>query len=84
VERVCRVKRFTRGVEKFFQGYSKVTDDALPGSKVAEITDKRLLCCGFRRTGKTIRQVYRCWWRICRDMHSLLSNITYFTFYMHL
>jgi hypothetical protein len=31
--------------------------------------DKRLLCCGFRRTGKGTGQVYQCWWRICREIH---------------
>jgi hypothetical protein len=25
----------------------------------------RLLCCGFRRAGKAVGQVYQCWWRIC-------------------
>jgi hypothetical protein len=35
---------------------------------VAETTVKRLLCCGFRRTGKAMVQVYQCWWRICREI----------------
>jgi hypothetical protein len=35
---------------------------------VAETTVKRLLCCGFRRIGKAMGQVYQCWWRICREM----------------
>jgi hypothetical protein len=29
---------------------------------------KTLLCCGFRRTGKAMGQVYQCWWRICREI----------------
>jgi hypothetical protein len=41
-------------VEKFSQGRSKVADDARPGTEVAETTVKRLLCCGFRRTGKAV------------------------------
>jgi hypothetical protein len=30
---------------------------------------KRLLCCGFRRTGKAMEQVYQCWWRICGEIN---------------
>jgi hypothetical protein len=29
---------------------------------------KKCLCRGFRRTSKTMGQVYQCWWRICRDI----------------
>jgi hypothetical protein len=36
------------------------------GAELAETTVKRILCCGFRRTGKATGQVYH-WWRICRD-----------------
>jgi hypothetical protein len=36
---------------------------------VPETTVKRLLCCGFRRTDKAMRQVYQCWWRICREIN---------------
>jgi hypothetical protein len=35
---------------------------------VAETRAKRPLCCGFRRTGKAMRQVHQCWWRICREI----------------
>jgi hypothetical protein len=35
---------------------------------VAETTVKRLLCCGFRNTGKAMGQVYQCWRRICRQI----------------
>jgi hypothetical protein len=52
-------------VEKFPQGRSKVTDDGRSGVEVTEATVKRLLCCGFQRTGKVMGQVYQCWWRIC-------------------
>jgi hypothetical protein len=48
---------------------------------VAETTDKRFLCCGFRRTGKAMGQVYRCWWRICRDIN-VLSRFEYHMFYV--
>jgi hypothetical protein len=44
-----------------------------------------LLCCGFRRTGKAMGQVYQCWWRICREINVIPRfNITCFTFYIHL
>jgi hypothetical protein len=32
-------------------------------------TVKRPLCCWFRRTGKTMGQVYQCWWRICGEIN---------------
>jgi hypothetical protein len=54
-------------IEKFSQGRSKVKDDAQPGEEVAETTVKRLLCCGFRHTGKAMGQVFQCWCRICRE-----------------
>jgi hypothetical protein len=47
-------------VEKFSQGRSKVADDGRPGAEVAETTVKRLLCCGFRRTGKAMGHVSQC------------------------
>jgi hypothetical protein len=56
-------------VEKFSQGRSKVADDARLDAEVAETTIKRLLCCGFRRTGKAMGQMYHCWWRVCRDIN---------------
>jgi hypothetical protein len=56
-------------VEKFSQGRSKVADDARPSVEVAETTVKILLCCGFRRTGKAMIQVYQCWWRLCREIN---------------
>jgi hypothetical protein len=54
-------------VEKFSQRLSKAADDARPDAEVAETTVKRLLCCGFRRTGKAMGQVYQCRRRICRE-----------------
>jgi hypothetical protein len=47
-------------VEKFSQGRSKVADDARSGGEVAETTVRRLLYCGFQRTGKAMGQVYQC------------------------
>jgi hypothetical protein len=69
-------------LEKFSQGRSKVADDE---TEVGETTVKRLLCCGFQRTGKTLGHVYQCWWGICRKVNVFPgSNITCFTFYIHL
>jgi hypothetical protein len=42
---------------------------------------KRLLCYGFRRTGKAMGQVYPCWWRLCREIN-VLSKFEYHMFYV--
>jgi hypothetical protein len=47
-------KAFHNWVEKFSQGRSKVANDARSDAEVAEKTVKRVLCCGFRRTGTSI------------------------------
>jgi hypothetical protein len=80
---VCGAKCLSRKavqswVEKFSKELSKASDAARPGAEVAETTDKRFLCCWFRRTGKAMGQVYRCWWRICRETG---SNITFCVLY---
>jgi hypothetical protein len=54
-------------IEKFPEGRLKVADDARPGAEVAETTVKRLLCCGFRRTGKAMGQVCQCWRTIYQE-----------------
>jgi hypothetical protein len=36
-------------------------------AEVAETTVKKILCCGFRRSGKAMTQVCQRWWRICRE-----------------
>jgi hypothetical protein len=80
-------KAVHNSVEKLSQGHSKVADDARPGAKVNETTLKRLLCCGFRRTGKAIGQVYQCWWRICRGINAFFFQVrilTCFKFYIYL
>jgi hypothetical protein len=74
---VCRVKRFTTGRQAFRwlrRGWNG-------GSKVPEIIVRRLLCCGFRRSGKAIGQVYQCWWRICREIN-VSSRFEYHMFYV--
>jgi hypothetical protein len=73
-------------VEKFSQGRLKVADDTRPVAEMAEAVIKRLLCCGFRRTGNAMGQVYQCWWRICREINVFfqvrISDV--FKFYIHL
>jgi hypothetical protein len=51
------------------------------GAKLAETTDKRLLCCEFWRTGKAMGQVYQCWWRIRREIH-VIPRFEYHMFYV--
>jgi hypothetical protein len=48
---------------------------------MAETTIKRFLCCGFRRTGKAMGQVYQCWWRICLEIN-VFSRFEYHMFYV--
>jgi hypothetical protein len=50
-------------------------------AEVAETRVKGLLCCGFRRTGKAIGQVYQCWWRICREIN-VFPTFEYHIFYV--
>jgi hypothetical protein len=74
---VCRVKRSTTGLQTFRwwrRGWNG-------GAEVAETTVKRHLCCGFRRTGKAMGQMYQCWWRICREI-SGFSRFEYHMFYV--
>jgi hypothetical protein len=55
------------------------------GAEVAETIFQRLICCGFRRNGKAMGQVYQCWWRICREINVFSRfEYLYFTFYNHL
>jgi hypothetical protein len=48
---------------------------------VAETTFKRLLCCGLRRSGKAMGQVYQVWWRICREIN-VFFRFEYHMFYV--
>jgi hypothetical protein len=80
-------KTFHNWAEKFSQGSSKIADDARPDGPVktaAQTTVKRLLCCGFRHTGKVIRKVYQGWWRTFREINVLfpVSDIICFAFYI--
>jgi hypothetical protein len=60
----CHVKRFTTG-----------------GRRLADDEEvERPVCCGFRCTGKTMGQVYQCWWRICREI--FFFRFEYHMFYV--
>jgi hypothetical protein len=68
---VYRVKRFTAGWQNFRwwrRGWNG-------GAEVVESTVK--ICCGLRSTGKTMGQVYQCWWRICREIKFFRNRILY-------
>jgi hypothetical protein len=41
---------------------------------------QKLLCCGFRRTGKAMGQEYECWWSIC--WKKVFSRFEYHIFYV--
>jgi hypothetical protein len=50
-------------------------------NQAAETTVKRPPCCGFRRTGKAMGQVYQCWWTICREIN-VFSRFKYHVFFV--
>jgi hypothetical protein len=51
------------------------------GAEVGETTVNRLPCHGFRCTGKVIRQVNQCWWRICQEKN-VFFTFEYYMFYV--
>jgi hypothetical protein len=72
------VKQFTAGWQTFRwwrRGWNG-------GAEVAGATVKRLLCCGFRRNGKAMGQLYQCRWRICRGINVFFSRFEYHMFYV--
>jgi hypothetical protein len=71
-------------VEKLSQGRPKAADDARPSAEVAETTDKRLLCCGFRRTGKATGQMHQRGGYAVKMNVFPGSDIKCFTSYIHL
>jgi hypothetical protein len=48
---------------------------------MAEATVGRLLCCGFRRTGKAMGQVYQFWW-IYREVN-VISRFEYMFYVLY-
>jgi hypothetical protein len=80
---ICRVKRFTSGSIHFLKDFRKSQMMPGPRAEVAEKIFKRLLCRGFRRTGKAMGQVYRCWWRICREIN-VFTRFEFHMFYVYI
>jgi hypothetical protein len=73
---VCRVKRFSIGGKRF-------ADDEEVETEVRKWLRQQSkdFYAWFRRTCKAMRQVYQCWWRICREINVFPgSNITCVTF----
>jgi hypothetical protein len=66
---------------KWVENVSLMTKRLKRKCEVAKTTVKRLLCCGLRRTGKAMGQVYQCWWRICRKINVFSPRFEYHTFY---
>jgi hypothetical protein len=82
VGNVCRVKRFTSGSRFSLKDVRK--SQMMPDHVRKWLrynSNKRLLCWGFRRTGKAMGQVYQCWWGICREIH-VFSTFEYHMFYV--
>jgi hypothetical protein len=59
------------------QELSKIAIIARTSVEVGETTEKILLCCEFRRTGKSVGQVCQCWWRICRELYDFPRFMLY-------
>jgi hypothetical protein len=64
---VCRVKRFTTG-SRNVANVSLMTK-SLKRRCGSGWEKRRLLCCGFRRIGKAMGQVYQCWRRIIWEIN---------------
>jgi hypothetical protein len=62
---VCRVRLFTTGSRNYHLGGKRLADDA----EVETEVQTWLLCCGFRRTGKAMGQMYESWCRKCREIN---------------
>jgi hypothetical protein len=79
---VSRIKRSTTGWQKLFWWWRGWNG----GAEVAETTAKILLCCGFRTISKVRGQVYQILEEnMARNKYfSPGSDITSFTFYIHL
>jgi hypothetical protein len=68
-------------LENHLGGRLFADDEEVKRRLVDETTVRRLQCCGFRRTGKTLGQVYHCYWRMCREIN-ILSRFEYRVFYV--
>jgi hypothetical protein len=66
---VCRLKNGSQLGLETWQTFCWWRRGWNGGAEVAETTIKRLLCYGFRRSGKVMGRVYQCWWRICQKIN---------------
>jgi hypothetical protein len=71
-----------KAVHKWVANVSLMTKRLKRRCGVAETTVQRLLCSGFRRTGKAMGQLYQCWWRICREINVFFLRFEYHTCYV--
>jgi hypothetical protein len=70
------VKRFTTGSKTYLKDFSKAADDAGAGAEMAETTGKRLLCCGFPRTGKLLDKcIVTCMGSVSLSVTSDMSHV---------
>jgi hypothetical protein len=85
---VCPVKRLTTGSRNYLKDdrKSQMMPDHITLLRLRQkqlcrgTTFKRLLCCGFRRTRKSMRQVYQCRWKVCREIN-VFPRFQYHIFY---
>jgi hypothetical protein len=80
VGNVCLVKRFTAG-SRDVALVTLMTKRLKRRCGSGWDNSQRLLCSGFRRTGKAMGQVCQCWWRICREAN-VFSRFEYHMFYV--
>jgi hypothetical protein len=69
-----------KAVQNWVANVSVMTKRLKRRCRVVETTVKRLLCCGFRRTGKAMGQVYQFWWRTCREI--IVFSFDYYMFFV--
>jgi hypothetical protein len=83
---VSRLKRFKTGSSNSLKDVRKSQTMPYQIALLRLGQKQRPLCCGFRRTGKAMGQVYQCWWKICQEINAFFpgSNIACFTSYIHL
>jgi hypothetical protein len=78
---VCLVKRFTTGSRNCHLGGKRFADDEEVETEVWKWL--RFLNCGFRRTGKSMGQVYQYWRRIRRIIRvTIFPRFEYHMFYV--
>jgi hypothetical protein len=54
-------------LKKHFVGKHFFDDKEVETEVWKWLRQQSIICCGFQHIGKTMGQVYKCWWRICRE-----------------